>query len=119
LAKEVAELLMKHDALGAHAIEELGITGQHKARPLQAALASAASFAVGAALPLAVTALAPQRALIAWVSVTSLSCLAALGCIAARVGGSKLLVGAVRITFWGALAMATTAGVGRLFGTIP
>jgi VIT1/CCC1 family predicted Fe2+/Mn2+ transporter len=115
----VAEQLMQHDALGAHARDELGISGQGKARPLQAALASAASFAVGAALPLTMTALAPQGALIAWVSLTSLACLAALGGIAAQVGGSGLLVGAVRISFWGALAMATTAGVGTLFGTIP
>jgi len=110
---------MQHDALGAHALEELGISGQRKARPLQAALASVASLAVGAGLPLSLTALAPQGSLIAWVSVMSLMCLAALGCIAARVGGSGLMVGAVRIAFWGVLSMTTTAGVGTLFGTIP
>jgi VIT1/CCC1 family predicted Fe2+/Mn2+ transporter len=118
LAQQVAEQLMRHDALGAHALEELGISGDRRAQPLQAALASAASFAVGAALPLAVTALAPQVALIVWVSGASLVFLAALGGIAARVGGSSMLVGAGRITFWGALAMAITAGVGALFDVI-
>jgi VIT1/CCC1 family predicted Fe2+/Mn2+ transporter len=118
LAQQVAEQLTRHDALGAHALEELGISGDRRAQPLQAALASAASFAVGAALPLAATALAPQAALIVWVSGTSLIFLAALGGIAARVGGSGLLVGAGRIIFWGALAMAITAGVGALFGAI-
>ncbi len=115
LAKQVAEHLMQHDALGAHALEELGISANRRARPLQAAMASAASFAVGAALPLAVAALAPQAALIASVSGTSLVFLAVLGGIAARVGGAGLLVGAARITFWGALAMAITAAAGALF----
>jgi VIT1/CCC1 family predicted Fe2+/Mn2+ transporter len=117
LAREVAERLTAHDALGTHAREELGITSQLSARPLQAALASSASFAVGAALPLAVTALSPLHGLIAWVSVASLACLAALGAVSARVGGARMMVGAVRVTFWGALAMGLTAAVGALFGT--
>jgi VIT1/CCC1 family predicted Fe2+/Mn2+ transporter len=116
LAQQVAEQLMKHDALGAHARDELGISETLSARPIQAALASAASFAIGAALPLAVTALAPGSGLIAWVSGTSLVFLALLGSIAARAGGAGVLLGAWRVTFWGALAMAITAGVGALFG---
>ena len=107
---------MAHDAIGAHARDELGISHQLAARPVQAALASAASFAVGAALPLAVTALAPPAALIAWVSATALVFLAALGALAARTGGASAANGAWRVTFWGALAMAITAGVGALFG---
>jgi VIT1/CCC1 family predicted Fe2+/Mn2+ transporter len=118
LAQQVAEQLMKHDALGAHARDELGISETLSARPIQAALASAASFAMGAALPLVVTALAPERGLIAWVSVTSLFFLALLGTIAARAGGAGVLLGAWRVTFWGALAMAITAGVGSLFGAL-
>lgn len=118
LAQQVAEQLMKHDALGAHARDELGISETLSARPIQAALASAASFAVGAALPLAVTALAPETGLIAWVSGTSLAFLAILGAVAARVGGAGILTGAWRVTFWGALAMAITAGVGKLFGAV-
>lgn len=118
LAQQVAEQLMTHDALGAHARDELGISETHSARPVQAALASAASFAVGAVLPLAVTALAPERGLIPWVSATSLFFLASLGAIAARVGGAGALMGAWRVTFWGALAMAITAGVGALFGAV-
>ena len=118
LAQQVAEQLMKHDAIGAHARDELGISESLSARPIQAALASAASFAVGAVLPLAVTALAPEAGLIAWVSGTSLFFLAALGAVAARVGGAGLLLGAWRVTFWGALAMAITAGVGALFGAV-
>ena len=118
LAQQVAEQLMKHDAIGAHARDELGISESLSARPIQAALASAASFAVGAVLPLAVTALAPEASLIAWVSGTSLFFLAALGAVAARVGGAGLLLGAWRVTFWGALAMAITAGVGALFGAV-
>jgi VIT1/CCC1 family predicted Fe2+/Mn2+ transporter len=116
LAQEVAGQLMTHDSLGAHARDELGISEALSARPIQAALASAASFAVGAALPLAVTALAPAHGLIAWISGTALFFLAALGAVAARVGGAGVLVGAWRVTFWGALAMAITAGVGALFG---
>ena len=118
LASQVAEQLMAHDALGAHARDELGITEAFSARPMQAALASAASFAVGAALPLAVTALSPERGLIFWVSGTSLVFLALLGAVAARVGGAGVLIGAGRVTFWGALAMAITAGVGALVGGV-
>ena len=118
LAQQVAEQLMRHDAIGAHARDELGISETLNARPVQAALASAASFAVGAVLPLAVTALAPAQGLIPWVSGTSLVFLALLGAIAARVGGAGALIGAWRVTFWGALAMAITAGVGALFGAV-
>ncbi len=118
LAKEVAKQLMVHDAIGAHARDELGISETLRARPIQAALASAASFAVGAAMPLAVTALAPLTGLIALVSGTSLVFLALLGGLAARAGGARVTMGAIRVTFWGALAMAVTAGVGWLFGTI-
>ena len=117
LAKKVAEQLMAHDALGAHARDELGISVAFSARPIQAALASAGSFAVGAAMPLLVTAVAPEAGLIPFVSGTSLVFLALLGGLAARVGGASVRVGAVRVTFWGALAMALTAGVGALFGT--
>ena len=122
LAQQVAAQLMAHDALGAHARDELGISSATRARPVQAALASAASFAVGAALPLAVTALAPllmpAQSLIAPVSVTSLAFLAVLGFVSARAGGASVLMGAGRVTFWGALAMAITAGVGALFGAV-
>jgi VIT1/CCC1 family predicted Fe2+/Mn2+ transporter len=118
LAAQVARQLTAHDALSAHARDELGITDTLGARPVQAALASAASFAVGAALPLAVAALAPGPGLIAWVSAGSLVFLALLGGVAARVGGAGVLVGAWRVTFWGALAMGITAGAGALFGTV-
>ena len=118
LAKQVAQQLMAHDALGAHARDELGITETLRPRPLQAALASAASFAVGAAMPLLVTAAAPGAGLIPLVSGTSLLFLALLGGAAARAGGAGVIVGAIRVTFWGALAMAVTAGVGALFGTV-
>jgi VIT1/CCC1 family predicted Fe2+/Mn2+ transporter len=117
LAQQVAEQLMAHDALGAHARDELGISDVHRARPIQAALSSAASFAVGAALPLLVTVTVPEHALIPLVAGGSLVFLALLGGIAARVGGAGIAVGAARVTFWGALAMAITAGVGALFGT--
>lgn len=116
LAKEVADQLMAHDALGAHARDELGITKISKPRPVQAALTSAASFATGAALPLAVTALAPQDIFVWLVGATSLVFLAALGAVAARTGGASMVTGALRVTFWGALAMVITAGVGALFG---
>jgi vacuolar iron transporter family protein len=116
LAAQVAEQLMQHDALGAHARDELGISDTLSARPVQAALASAASFGIGAALPLAVTALVPGQGLILWVSGTSLVFLALLGAIAAQAGGANPLTGASRVSFWGALAMAITAGVGTLFG---
>lgn len=118
LAKEVAQQLMAHDALGAHARDELGISETLRARPIQAALASAGSFAVGATLPLLVTAVAPARALIPVVSGASLIFLALLGGLAARTGGAALTIGAVRVTFWGALAMAVTAGIGSLLGTV-
>ena len=118
LAQQVAGQLMKHDALGAHAREELGISEALSARPIQAALASAASFAIGAALPLAVTALVSEYSLIAWVSGTSIVFLALLGGISAQVGGAGILLGAGRVSFWGALAMAITAGVGALFGAV-
>ena len=118
LAKQVAEQLMNHDALGAHARDELGISDTFRARPIQAALASAASFAVGAAMPLIATASAPTTVLIPIVSGTSLLFLALLGGLAARAGGAGVIVGAIRVTFWGALAMALTAGVGALVGTV-
>ena len=117
LAKQVADQLMAHDALGAHARDELGISQTLSARPVQAALASAGSFAMGAALPLLVTAVAPEAQLIPVVGGTSLLFLALLGALAARAGGAAVAVGAFRVTFWGALAMAATAGVGALFGT--
>ena len=118
LARQVAEQLMAHDALGAHARDELGISETMSARPIQAALTSAASFAAGAALPLLVVAMVAAPALVAAVSATSLAFLALLGGLAARVGGARVAVGAMRVTFWGALAMALTAGVGALFGTV-
>jgi vacuolar iron transporter family protein len=108
---------MAHDAIGAHARDELGISEGQQARPIQAALSSAASFAVGAAMPLIVAALAPERALIGAVAGASLLFLAVLGALAARVGGAAITTGALRVTFWGALAMGITAGVGALFGT--
>jgi VIT1/CCC1 family predicted Fe2+/Mn2+ transporter len=118
LAKQVADQLMAHDAVGAHARDELGISETLSARPLQAAFVSAASFAVGAAMPLFVTALAPEARLIPIVSVTSLIFLALLGGAAARVGGARVAMGAMRVTFWGALAMGLTAGVGTLYGIL-
>jgi len=118
LAKQVAQQLMAHDALGAHARDELGISKTLSARPIQAALASAGSFAIGAAMPLLVTAVVPESALIPLVSGTSLFSLALLGGLAARAGGAAAKVGAIRVTFLGALAMAVTAGVGALFGTV-
>lgn len=116
LAEKVAQQLMAHDPLGAHVRDELGISQQMRARPLQAALASAASFASGAALPLLAAALGPAAALATWVAVSSLAFLVILGAVAARVGGAPVMVGALRVGFWGALAMAITAGVGSLFG---
>jgi len=118
LAQQVAEQLMAHDALAAHARDELGISETLRARPVQAALASAASFAVGAAMPLVVTALAPETSLIIFVAGASLFFLALLGAMAARAGGAGVLRGVIRVTFWGALAMAVTAGVGAMFGTV-
>ncbi|HRW10912.1 MAG TPA: VIT family protein [Caldilineaceae bacterium] len=116
LARQVADQLMAHDALAAHARDELGLTEIHTARPIQAALASAATFAVGAALPLVLALVSPLAALIPLVAVGSLLFLALLGVLAARVGGANLVTGAIRVTFWGALAMAATAAVGALFG---
>jgi VIT1/CCC1 family predicted Fe2+/Mn2+ transporter len=116
LAMQVAEQLMAHDALGTHAREELGISELTAARPIQAAMASAGTFAVGAAMPLLVAWLAPQRALIWMVIVSSLVFLAALGGWGAQAGGAKIVTGAWRVTFWGAIAMALTAAVGWMFG---
>jgi VIT1/CCC1 family predicted Fe2+/Mn2+ transporter len=118
LAKQVAKQLMIHDAIGAHARDELGISEPLRARPIQAALASAGSFAVGAAMPLLVTATVPPVILIPFVSGTSLLFLAVLGGLAARAGGAAMAMGALRVAFWGALAMAVTAGVGSLFGSV-
>jgi VIT1/CCC1 family predicted Fe2+/Mn2+ transporter len=116
LAAKVSSQLMEHDALGAHARDELGISETLTARPLQAALASALTFSVGAALPLLVVLLVPSAALVWAVSASSLLFLALLGSLAARVGGAAVITAAARVTFWGALAMALTAGVGALFG---
>ena len=118
LADEVAGQLMAHDALGAHARDELGLSDTTAARPLQAAWASAASFAVGAVLPLAVVAGAAPARLIPWVAASSLAFLAALGAVSARAGGAGLWAGTARVTLWGAIAMAVTAGVGALFGVV-
>jgi vacuolar iron transporter family protein len=118
LAGQVAQQLMQHDALGAHARDELGISEQLSARPVQAALASAASFAVGAALPLGVAWLVPEPALVGWMAGSSLALLAALGAVAARAGGAPLVPAAARVAAWGALAMVITAGAGWLFGAV-
>jgi len=107
---------MHHDALGSHARDELGISESLRARPIQAALASAGSFAVGASMPLLVTIIAPTKDLAVLLSGTSLVFLAVLGGLAARVGGAGVIKGAMRVTFWGAFAMALTAGVGSLLG---
>jgi VIT1/CCC1 family predicted Fe2+/Mn2+ transporter len=108
---------MAHDALGAHARDELGISATLRARPVQAALTSALTFAVGAALPLIIVILAPGARLVPAVAGASLLCLGALGWLAARTGGARPLIGAARVVFWGALAMALTAAIGALFGT--
>lgn len=118
LAKQVAEQLMAHGALEAHARDELGITEALSARPVQAALASAGTFAVGAAMPLLTVVVVPGAYLILFVSATSLVFLAILGGLAAFAGGAGATRGAIRVAFWGALAMALTAGVGALFGTV-
>jgi VIT1/CCC1 family predicted Fe2+/Mn2+ transporter len=118
LANQVAEQLMAKDALGAHARDELGISETISARPVQAALTSATTFAVGAALPLLVAVVAPATSLVLLVAGTSLLFLALLGALAAHTGGARVLIGTVRVTFWGALAMAITAGIGALFGTV-
>jgi len=117
LARTVARQLMAHDALGAHARDEIGLSDQLVARPLQAALSSATTFSVGALLPILAVILPSQARLVPVVSGTSLICLAALGAVAARAGGASAWTGASRVAFWGALAMAATAAVGALFGT--
>ena len=119
LAGQVATQLMNHDALGAHARDELGWSETHSARPIQAGLASAATFAAGAALPLLAVLASPPAWLIYAVSGSSLVFLAVMGALAARVGGARMGIGAARVTFWGALAMAATAGAGALFGAAP
>jgi len=116
LASNVATQLMAHDALGAHGRDELGISDTSTAKPVQAAMASAGTFSVGAALPLLIVLLVPVSALMWAVSGSSLLFLALLGSLAARVGGASVITAAARVTFWGALAMALTAGVGALFG---
>ncbi len=118
LARQVALQLMAHDGLGAHVRDELGISQALSARPIQAALASAVSFAVGAAMPLLVALAAPETGLSALVFTTSLVFLTLLGGVAARAGGAPVTAGALRVTFWGALAMGLTAGVGTLFGPV-
>jgi VIT1/CCC1 family predicted Fe2+/Mn2+ transporter len=118
LATQVADQLTAHDALGAHARDELGLSEITRARPLQAALASAAAFAVGAALPVLLVLMSPLETLTPVVSGSSLLLLAVLGGLAARLGGASLLKGAARVTFWGAAAMGCTALVGQLFGTV-
>jgi VIT1/CCC1 family predicted Fe2+/Mn2+ transporter len=117
LARQVADQLMAKDALAAHARDELGISEISTARPIQAALTSAATFATGSVLPLLVAVLAPRASIVWAVSVASLVFLAALGMLAARTGGASVAKGGLRIAFWGAIAMAVTAGVGALFGT--
>ncbi len=118
LAREVAEKLMAHDALGAHARDEIGIPESTSAQPVQAALSSAATFTAGAALPLLLAWVAPLERVIVLVVIASLIFLASLGAIAARAGGASVTIGAARVTFWGALAMALTAVVGQLFGVV-
>ena len=116
LASEVASQLMEHDALGAHARDDIGISETVLARPLQAALSSALAFGAGAALPLATAAIAPHASIVPAVAMLSIPFLALLGTVAARAGGAPLARGALRVVFWGALAMLLTAGVGKLFG---
>ena len=118
LAKQVAQQLMAHDALDAHASDELGISKTLRPRPIQAALSSAASFAIGALMPLLAAAIAPTKGLIPLVAVSSLVLLALLGGLAARAGGAGVMIGAFRVTFWGGLAMAITAGIGWIFGAV-
>jgi VIT1/CCC1 family predicted Fe2+/Mn2+ transporter len=118
LAQDVAKQLMAHDALDAHLRDELGISETLKARPLQAALTSAVSYASGAALPLLSVLVAPQTWLIAVVSAVSLVMLTVLGAVAARAGGAGVVAGASRVLLWGAIAMAVTAGIGALFGAV-
>ncbi|MGE0665799.1 MAG: VIT family protein [Sphingomonadales bacterium] len=117
LARQVADQLMARDALGAHARDELGISDVTVARPIQAALTSAATFAAGAALPLAMVLLVPHSLMVAGVSIASLLFLAVLGAIGAHAGGASIVRATIRVSFWGALAMALTAGIGTVFGT--
>jgi VIT1/CCC1 family predicted Fe2+/Mn2+ transporter len=118
LAGQVADQMMAHDALAAHARDELGLVDTARARPLQAAFASAAAFGVGAAPPALLAVFVPQSALVAAATVACLLLLAVLGGTAARLGGAPIVTGALRVTFWGAVAMSVTALVGRLFGTV-
>ena len=118
LAQQVADQLMKRDALAAHARDELGLTEIHSARPIQAALASAATFAGGAAMPLLMVLISPASILIPFVSGSSLLFLAGTGVLAARAGGASVVLGAARVTFWGAVAMGLTAAVGAAFSTV-
>jgi VIT1/CCC1 family predicted Fe2+/Mn2+ transporter len=118
VARQVAEQLMAKDALTAHARDELGISEITTARPVQAALTSAATFSAGAAMPLLMVIVSPTAALVPIVSAASLGFLAVLGAIGAKAGGSNVLRATIRVTFWGALAMAITAGIGKLFGTV-
>jgi VIT1/CCC1 family predicted Fe2+/Mn2+ transporter len=118
LARQVADQLMAHDALGAHARDEIGISHNVSARPVQAAFSSAAMFTVGAAFPLMIAWAIPEARLIPAVTMSSLVFLALLGGLAAFTGGARIAVGAIRVTFWGALAMVLTAGVGHLFGAV-
>jgi VIT1/CCC1 family predicted Fe2+/Mn2+ transporter len=118
VARQVAEQLMAKDALTAHARDELGISEITTARPVQAALTSAATFSAGAAMPLLMVIVSPAAALVPIVSAASLGFLAVLGAIGAKAGGSNVLRATIRVTFWGALAMAITAGIGKLFGTV-
>lgn len=117
-ARAVAEQLMAHDSLGAHARDELGISSFTTARPVQAALTSAATFAAGAALPLATVAIAPTSGLLIWVAASAVAGLIALGALGARAGGADIGRSVVRVAFWGLLAMAVTAVIGRVFGTV-
>jgi VIT1/CCC1 family predicted Fe2+/Mn2+ transporter len=117
LARTVARQLTAHDALGAHARDELGISEITTARPMQAAFASAGTFAIGAALPIVAAMLSPTQSIGLIVSSVSLACLAVLGALAGRAGGASPVVGSVRVAFWGALAMGATAAVGSIFGT--
>ena len=118
LARQVAQQLMAKDALGAHARDELGMSEITTARPVQAALTSAAMFSTGAAMPLLMVVVSPANVLIPIVSAASLGFLALLGALGARTGGANVLRATVRVTFWGALALAITAGIGKVFGTI-
>lgn len=118
LASQVADQLMAHDALAAHARDELGLSDTHRARPLQAAFASAIAFAAGALLPVLLVAITPVSNIIFVVAISSLAFLAVLGAIAARAGGASLLIGAARVTFWGALAMTATAAIGHIFSIV-